>query len=562
MFRLIHKSKHRTLAKTIFCCICLLACKLHANTQDMLLIGGGLKICSSYSTKNCSKPISYDKSAYSKTLYTIDDNSIKRIATNQYNVFASNQQKKDIINLLEKYQLRFKSEPVERRTLLRRLDKLKTTEHQKLGREVLDALSPNAFNFVTHNLIVPVLGPSGKPLTEYVNLGLSDPHSVEIIEYFVSLLKQRKIAAKRKPMVLVSTASANNPFDAVSFYIQLFSQFNVEVVWLPLDANLNDILHNDNLTCDDLERNRSLQFSQFNRDTIYPTLTNYQSMFCKKPNYIGELIEKADGLFFNGGDQFLTLSSLAETGQTEPIYNRYYDLIKKRFNQGQLVVAGTSAGSAVQGGGLVDGKSIPMITNGPSIPGLFNGAQATRTPPNRSCSKAKNCESNTDIDSLTYLASGGFDLVPSGIIDTHFSERDRLFRLLRLLSDSQTQFGIGIDENTAVHIQQTASESSSSPKRYKTIGESGVWHVNLQQPLKSKSKEKLIKAKVAVDSKHKAADQVWQWLGENKIADLIKSASKNKQGQAQMTIEHGQDKALVSLILSGSEFEIRVEFLD
>lgn len=44
----------------------------------------------------------------------------------------------------------------------------------------------------------------------------------------------------------------------------------------------------------------------------------------------------------------------------------------------------------------------------------------------------------------------GLDFLPNVIVDSHFSNRDREGRLTDVLQEYETSFGIGIDENTAV----------------------------------------------------------------------------------------------------------------
>jgi len=50
------------------------------------------------------------------------------------------------------------------------------------------------------------------------------------------------------------------------------------------------------------------------------------------------------------------------------------------------------------------------------------------------------------------IVATGFDFVPGAISDQHFLKRERLGRLLAVLSAHPGQFGIGVDEGTAVEI--------------------------------------------------------------------------------------------------------------
>ena len=48
--------------------------------------------------------------------------------------------------------------------------------------------------------------------------------------------------------------------------------------------------------------------------------------------------------------------------------------------------------------------------------------------------------------------SGGLGLIDSIIVDQHYRERNRLFRLATAISNNPNKIGVGIDENTAFHI--------------------------------------------------------------------------------------------------------------
>ena len=52
------------------------------------------------------------------------------------------------------------------------------------------------------------------------------------------------------------------------------------------------------------------------------------------------------------------------------------------------------------------------------------------------------------------IVDTGFDLLPGTIIDQHFSERDRLTRLQQVVRKQKTRVGLGIDEATALLVDQ------------------------------------------------------------------------------------------------------------
>lgn len=116
-------------------------------------------------------------------------------------------------------------------------------------------------------------------------------------------------------------------------------------------------------------------------------------------------IEKADGMFFTGGDQ-LNITSLIGGSPM-------YDIVHHHFREGTLI-AGTSAGAAMMSGSMIiSGKS----DSAPRVGGVE--------------------------------IAPGMDLIAGAIIDTHFSQRGRHGRLLTAVAHFPQLLGIGIDERTA-----------------------------------------------------------------------------------------------------------------
>ncbi|MCX7697034.1 MAG: cyanophycinase [Bacteroidales bacterium] len=126
----------------------------------------------------------------------------------------------------------------------------------------------------------------------------------------------------------------------------------------------------------------------------------------EQSSYINELLN-TNLVFFTGGDQVRLFNIIGNTSVHRIIKNRF-------FNDG-LHVAGTSAGAAVM--------SNPMIYDGNQL-GLVKGR---------------------------VQFAEGLGLV-NFTVDTHFISRGRLGRLTQFLCTGISQFGIGIGEDTALFI--------------------------------------------------------------------------------------------------------------
>jgi cyanophycinase len=122
-----------------------------------------------------------------------------------------------------------------------------------------------------------------------------------------------------------------------------------------------------------------------------------------------ERLERAIAVFFTGGDQLQLTATMAGT--------RFGEMVRARLQMDGLIVAGTSAGAAAM--------SSTMIIGGPNDGGV------------RRC----------DVD-----LAPGLGYWRDALVDTHFSQRGRVNRLLTLQAENPQILGVGLDENTAVVV--------------------------------------------------------------------------------------------------------------
>jgi cyanophycinase len=121
-------------------------------------------------------------------------------------------------------------------------------------------------------------------------------------------------------------------------------------------------------------------------------------------------LEQATGIFMTGGNQVRLARILGRT--------RAGEMINQRNHHG-VPVAGTSAGASVM--------STVMVAGGQSGP--------------------------TPRQKMAKL-SRGLGLIDSVIIDQHFTERNRVSRLVAMISYNPGLLGVGIDEDTAALFSQ------------------------------------------------------------------------------------------------------------
>ena len=144
------------------------------------------------------------------------------------------------------------------------------------------------------------------------------------------------------------------------------------------------------------------------------------------------LFDGAAGVFFSGGDQLRIASQIGDT----PVERRVRELHARGG-----VIAGTSAGAAVM--------SETMLVGG------------------------SNAESHR-IGDLSMAP--GLGLIHDAIIDQHFAERGRIGRLLGAVAHNPRMLGVGIDEDTAIVVENA---------RFEVIGSGAVYVVDCEDVTQS-----------------------------------------------------------------------------
>ena len=119
-----------------------------------------------------------------------------------------------------------------------------------------------------------------------------------------------------------------------------------------------------------------------------------------------ERVEKADVIFFTGGDQLRLINILGGSD--------FLRAVRERFESG-VVIAGTSAGAAA--------LSDTMIYRGESKYGLVKNNVSMRC---------------------------GFEFAENIVFDTHCIGRGRILRLFQAVAQNPDNVGIGLSEDTAV----------------------------------------------------------------------------------------------------------------
>ena len=189
----------------------------------------------------------------------------------------------------------------------------------------------------------------------------------------------------------------------------------------------------------------------------------------KNSREVAQQVENLTGFFFGGGDQSRLIESFFNENNSDSLV---LAAIRENYeDKDGAAIFGTSAGTAIQTGGSYVRDSnllLPMITGGQSY-------EALRDPDEELCVQEDwddlfDKHYCRDRDDLSYYPDGGFGFFHYGILDTHFAERGRQGRLVRLAWEEYIDDAYAPDENTALVITDV-----DTPKvEMSVIGERGV----------------------------------------------------------------------------------------
>jgi len=164
---------------------------------------------------------------------------------------------------------------------------------------------------------------------------------------------------------------------------------------------------------------------------------------CDNPGF-AEMLDRATGIFMTGGNQLRLSTILGGTLVAQKI---------RRQNAAGVPVAGTSAGASIM--------SEHMIAGGPS-----------------------NASPTEDAVSL----APGLGLTNAVIIDQHFTQRNRLGRLLSASSYNPFLIGLGVDEDTAAFIGpdnvfEVVGSGTVTVVDASALSYSSMWQASSGEPL-------------------------------------------------------------------------------
>jgi len=425
-------------------------------TTDLFLAGGALNICSGLATKHCAQS-AHLAAGRTTSSYRIDAVGIA-LATDPLVWSKQPSERVEAVRVWLQMAARIEGKKTLDEgavyDLFAKVCQRRTTSSACSPSPLWERLDDAERGAILSALEQPQLDSAGTRIREQVSLKHSrDLAGADILRAFVAAAAKR---AGGVPKIGFVTASSFDSMDALDFYSEALRQAGAEPRWWPIDQAAAAVVFGDG-DCAKLNSERARKLNIVGRERVYPDHAKTQAMWCQSAD-AAKFPDDLDGVFFAGGDQWRLQQALVDaTGAP----NAWMLGLRQAFSNGRIAVAGTSAGSAVQ-------SALPMLGNGTSEHALRHLGKM-RAPPSPGCTRSGSC-GDVDEDSLTWWDAGGIGLAPF-VVDTHFSERSREWRLLTLLAQSGARAGLGVDETSALHLQGQTDGSL----RIQALGKSGGW---------------------------------------------------------------------------------------
>lgn len=437
-----------------------------AHASTLFLLSNDLQVCASDNKRYCNEQgkQSFSDDVKQKAVFDITEEALIRV-----NEFAWTEQediKKQIISLLQLVKPKFENKQLTERQFVRALRGISIDfdGQQLAGRDIWQSM----YEFEKRNLfdlLEQRQSKSNKRLKTEVSLEHNT--NIEAQLAFEKLFEaSAKIAgSKRKPRIAVVTGTNRDPYARVDYYLDLFEQLGFNASWLPMDAAMQTAItakEYESTACDSLEEFQIKRLSSFRRKVLYDDLYKEQVSECKKAEPLVDTLKRMDAVYIADGSPLLNYHAFySPTGNPSEALKKIQDMFKKD----DILVA-------------VEGASINALTASTKpisiISGVVNDIDAI-TPisfasGSEACNLGADCIALESERDFAVVESAILPFLPDAIIDTQVSKRGKQLRAIHAAIFSQNNRVLGLDEKTAVVIENIESTSKMD-----VIGSGGLW---------------------------------------------------------------------------------------
>ncbi|WP_337044219.1 cyanophycinase [Emticicia sp. 17c] len=217
---------------------------------------------------------------------------------------------------------------------------------------------------------------------------------MRLLIFLICLLNITPLLAQER---LILIGGGKRPTDALNKLIELSGKDKGKILVIPWASGEQD--ESFEAFSKDIA---ALSGIKVEKAAVSPLTPDTKAVFLQQ-------LSTATGVFFTGGDQTRIMAVLQDEELLLALQNQY----KK-----QVVFAGTSAGTAIMSQKMITGEGDFKVIDGSKVE-----------------------------------VKKGLGLLTNVIVDQHFIKRQRQNRLIGLIFQNPDLLGVGIDENTALYIE-------------------------------------------------------------------------------------------------------------
>lgn len=414
---------------------------------QLMMIGGDLPFCRSSALQLCNTQQLNEfrvNSARKAPRYKVSPIQIEQVMAPKLWHYSRQALRHDLNIVLRELSKITNGQHLSKEQLISRWKAIRVaSELRRLsGHSLFASLKPKEKDMLFDFFELPQFDGFSQRIKEQVNL--SDKSFSKSRALFERIVEQAKLVnSNDKPNIVFVTSGDRDSFKNVDSFNSIFSQLGANASWLPLDAGLATLL-SEKASCSQLEHYRNKVNNNYARERIYPDLVKFQLKFCKKSSRIIEALNHADAVVFTGQSPVLMRQSLVnQLGRPTKVLTT----LSKKMRANKLFI--TSIGGvtlAMSGGRDNQNNRVAMMINGTSEMAFQSGTDTYNN-----CTDYTLC-SHQENRQVNYDQRGGIGLFDIGVIDTQVSINSNFGRLAKVTFDNRNQFGIGLDELTALLV--------------------------------------------------------------------------------------------------------------
>ena len=425
---------------------------INTNQYQLMLVGSDLPFCRSGSLQLCdaAQLTKFDVTASRNTTrYKVSPRQIELVMNKNRWLSTRQAFRHDLKLVLRMVSKKNSGNSFTREQLLRQIKQTQIYNQKRKisGYSMLAELSNDERNMVFDFLEVAQISDFNLRLKEKVNI--LDPSYANSLTMFKQMVHQAKLVnGHKKPRILLVTAADRDPYKNVDSLLDVFSQLNADVSWLPIDNALSSLL-NDNSSCELLDGYRNSIGDNYAREHVYPDLTSLQFKYCQQPALIKQDLEQADAIIFSGDSpQYLRQTFIDTMGQQTDLLK----IIQSKMLNNKLFIAAYGAATlAMPGGKDLENNPVATVVEGSSENVFLFGTQT-----DKDCFKTYSCHIDNK-NSVYYQPNGGLSLFSIGILDID-SRRGNLGRVSKVSYDNNNRFGFNLEAMTALLVNKKSHD--------------------------------------------------------------------------------------------------------